>query len=166
MAPRHATDVAAQVDAVAGLRRLIEASSIDCAMTPAPAITFAFALGALEAVQAEYDAAVDAGLPVQWNAATDLPFETAGCVTLGNQFHINPAALCAALGARLGPERVFEHTTVVGVDDGDGSDCVVTTEPGHELRAQHVIDRDPVTDHRPDAARQPLHTEAVLRASR
>lgn len=139
---------AAQTDAVDGLRALIESSGIECAMTPATAVTFAFALGALDAVQAEYDAALEAGLPVQWNSPTDLPFDIAGCVSLDNQFHMDPAALCAQLAARLGPNRIFEHTTVVGLDDGDGPDCVVTTDDGHELRTRNAIvaTQSPIVD--------------------
>ncbi len=129
----------AQVDAVDGLRSLIDTTGIECAMTAATAVTFAFANQALAKVAKECDVAADAGVPVQWNATTDLPFDIAGSVSLDNQFHINPAALCAALAARLGPNRVFEHTTVMGLDDRDGSNCVVTTERGHQLRSHHAI---------------------------
>lgn len=129
----------AQVAAVDGLRALIDATGIECAMTPATAVTFAFALPALDKVTAEFDAATRAGLPVQWNETLDVPFDIAGAVSLPGQFHFDPAALCVALAARLGPNRVFEHTTVTELRDEDGSDCVLTTESGHQLRSHHTI---------------------------
>ncbi len=138
---------AAQLDAVDGLRRLIDTQSIDCAMTAATAVTFALEQPAEPRVTTEHNAALAAGLPVTWMAGLDVGFDTAGAVSLENQFHINPSSLCTALAAGLGPGHVYEHTTVRSVHETkDG--CTVTTEHGQEIRAEHVViaTQSPIVD--------------------
>ena len=138
---------AAQLDAVDGLRTLIDSQSIDCAMTAATAVTFAFEQQAEPRVTAEHNAALAAGLPVTWMAGLDVAFDAAGAVSLENQFHINPSSLCTALAAGLGAGHVYEHTTVRSVKETNG-DCTVTTEHGQEVRAQHVViaTQSPIAD--------------------
>jgi glycine/D-amino acid oxidase-like deaminating enzyme len=137
----------AQLDAVDGLRTLIETTGADCAMTPATAVTFAFGADAASKVDAEFDAASDAGLVVTRNP-TDLPFEVTEAIALDNQFHIDPARLCRALASGLGANHVFEHTTVTGVKDNGAKGCVVTIDGGRELRARHVVvaTQSPIVD--------------------
>ncbi len=139
---------AAQVDAVDGLRALINTLAIDCAMTPATAVTFALETGAGPRVTQEQNAALAAGLPVTWMASLDVPFETHGGLMLENQFHINPASLCVALAEGLGVGHIFEHTTVASIAETKADGCVVTTDHGQRVTAQHVViaTQSPIVD--------------------
>ncbi len=139
---------AAQIDAVDGLRSLIETLGVDCAMTPATALTFSFGTQAAYKIEAEFDAAADAGLLVTRNPSTDLPFDIADAVALENQFHIDPARLCRALAERLGPNHVFERTTVVDVTKDEHEGCIVKLDGGHHVTARHVVvaTQSPIVD--------------------
>ena len=147
-APAASLYAAAQVDAVEGLRALIDTLGIECAMTSATAVTFALEADAAARVTAEHDAALAAELPVAWMASLDVPFPTRGGVTLANQFHMNPADLCVALAAKLGAGHLFERTTVVNVDEDKKNGCVVTTEHGQRITAHHVViaTQSPIVD--------------------
>jgi glycine/D-amino acid oxidase-like deaminating enzyme len=138
---------AAQLDAVAGLRQLIHARGIECAMTDAPAYTYATLPDTGERVATEFDAARAAGLPVEWTTDTGLPFPVTGAVRLDQQFHIDPGALCVQLAAALGPTRVFTESAVKDVDE-DEHGCTVTFEQGRTVSASHVViaTQGPVVD--------------------
>ena len=129
---------AAQVDAVAGLRGLIDDLGIDCARTDAAAYTYAAEASSEPVGRAELAAARGAGLDVEWVTDTELPFSIAGAVRLDGQFHVDPGRLCAGLAATLPAGSIAEHTTVTGVDE-DGDGCTVSSEAGEKLRAGHTV---------------------------
>ncbi len=145
--PKAAADYAgAQLDAVQGLRALINELDIECAATTADAVTFATTPAGAARVAAEFDAAQAAGLDVG-SSASGLPFETQGAVSLAAQFHMHPADLCMGLANALGAGHVLEHTTTVDIDENkDG--CVVSTEHGSSIRAEHVVvaTQSPIVD--------------------
>jgi glycine/D-amino acid oxidase-like deaminating enzyme len=60
---------------------------------------------------------------------------------------MNPADLCTSLAAALGNGSVFEHTTVAAIDENEGG-CVVKTDTGHRIDAQHVViaTQSPIVD--------------------
>jgi glycine/D-amino acid oxidase-like deaminating enzyme len=129
---------AAQLDAVARIRALIQERGIECRLVEAPSITYATERAATARAQRELESASAAGLPVTWSTATELPVAVTGAVRLDGQLHFDPGAFCNALAEQLGLERIAEQTAVEGVDEGrDG--CVVTLESGAQIRAGHVV---------------------------
>jgi glycine/D-amino acid oxidase-like deaminating enzyme len=128
----------AQLDAVARLAALIEDGGIECGLTRAPAFTYATGSRAAERARRECDHATAAGLPVRWTTATELPGPVTGAVRLDDQLHFDPGACCRELAARLGPERVSDHTVVVDVEEHRDR-CPVLLESGARIRADHVV---------------------------
>ncbi len=129
---------AAQLDAVDGIRGVVEDLGIECALTEAPAFTYATEPDSLTQARDEHEAALAAGLPVRWVTETDLPFPVAGAVRLDHQLHFDPEAFCAALAAALGSERVAGQSPVMQVQEGrDG--CTVLIDGGAKLTAGHVV---------------------------
>lgn len=129
---------AAQLDAVEGLRGLIAELKIDCALTDAPAITYATEREAGEEARAEFEAAREAGLPVQWTETTELPFAVLGAVQLDHQLHFHPGMFCSALASELGRDRIAEAAGVAGIDDNSDG-CLVNLEDGRHVRAANVV---------------------------
>lgn len=129
---------AAQLDAVAGIRAVVEELGIECALTDAPAYTYGTEPASAAKLRREYDAASRAGLPVDWVDDTELPFPVLGAVRLERQSHFDPEAFCDGLARWLGPDRVASHSAVVSVEESaDG--CRVEIEGGAQVRADHVV---------------------------
>jgi glycine/D-amino acid oxidase-like deaminating enzyme len=129
---------AAQLHAVRGIRALVSELDIACGLTQATAFTYATEPECVGDARAEFDAALAAGLPVEWTTDTDLPFPIEGAVALAGQSHFDPGAFCRALAARLGPAHVVERTAVQDVDE-DGTGVTITTDGGHRVRAAHIV---------------------------
>jgi glycine/D-amino acid oxidase-like deaminating enzyme len=129
---------AAQLDAVAGIRALIDELGIDCALTEAPAYTYGTEPQTEAQLREEYDAASSAGLPVHWDDDTELPFPVVGAVRLDGQLHFDPEACCDAIARWLGDERVATHSAVMGVEESSDG-CRVDIEGGAVVRAEHVV---------------------------
>jgi glycine/D-amino acid oxidase-like deaminating enzyme len=129
---------AAQLDAVARLRALIEDREIECGLTRAPAFTYATEPAATERAQDEHDCAAAAGVPVAWTTVTELPDPVTGAVRLDDQLHFDPGAFCNAIAAALGPSRIMEQAAVEDIEEmRDG--CVVTLDSDTRIRADHVV---------------------------
>jgi glycine/D-amino acid oxidase-like deaminating enzyme len=139
--------VQANLHAVDGMRQLIRRLAIDCALTDAPAYTYATEPGAAHDLQSELAAALDAGLDVTWVESTELPFPVAGAVRLEGQAHVDAGALCAGLARHLGAGAIAEHTAVLDVDESEAS-CTVTTANDATITADHVVvaTQGPVVD--------------------
>jgi glycine/D-amino acid oxidase-like deaminating enzyme len=127
----------AQVDAVIGLRRLIESKGIDCALTTADAITFAAHDDGAERVTDELDAALRAGLAVESTNEIGFPIEVKAAVRLRDQFHMNPGLLCRGLADNLGDDAIVEYTSVQDVDEHDR--VVTVTTENARVRAGHAV---------------------------
>jgi glycine/D-amino acid oxidase-like deaminating enzyme/nitrite reductase/ring-hydroxylating ferredoxin subunit len=136
---RAASYANANQAAIELIASLVETDEIECEFERATAFTFASDESGLRKLEQELSAATQIGLPVQSEAVTELPFATAGAISLENQAQFHPRKYALGLVdaiQRLGG-RVIEHTRVVNVDQtADG--CEVVTETG-TLRAQHVI---------------------------
>jgi glycine/D-amino acid oxidase-like deaminating enzyme len=129
---------AAQVDAVHGLKALIEAMRIDCAMTGADAVTYAAYDEGVRRVADELRAAQAAGLPVETTNDIGFPIDAQAAIVLRDQFHINPALLCRGLADALPIEAVAEYTSVEDIAEESGH-VTVTVAGDHRIRAGHVI---------------------------
>jgi len=136
---------------VAGLRSVIDALGIDCALTDAADHVFATEPGAADRCRRLLEVARSAGLPVEWVEETELPVPVRGAVRLEGQAHLDPGALCAGLAAALPEGTVLEHTAVVDIDEDDAG-VTVTLAGGDRVYADHVV----------IATLGPIHDPALL----
>lgn len=136
---------------VRALTGLIADLEIDCALTTAPDHTFATEPAAAQRCAEELEMASAAGLPVEWVADSELPFDIVGAVRLAGQAHLDPGALCAGLADRLG-SAVYEGCAVTGIDEQDPR--VLVSFDGGEVTADHVV----------VATLGPIHDPAMLAA--
>ncbi len=127
----------AQMDAVIGLRQLIESKGIDCALTTADAITFGSHDDGAARVNEEIHAARRAGLPVESTEDIGFPIEVKAAARLRDQFHMNPALLCRGLAEHLGDDAIVEYTGVDEIDEHDRA-VTVTTENAR-VRARYAV---------------------------
>lgn len=130
------------------LGRLAEvAGRLDAGCEPErrPAYVYAADERSLPDLHEEWAAAVEAGVPAVYGADTGsaagagLPFPVAGALHLEDQLQYHPRKLFTALAADLvrRGSSVYEHSRVVTVDEGEP--CVVMTESGGSVAAEHVV---------------------------
>jgi glycine/D-amino acid oxidase-like deaminating enzyme/nitrite reductase/ring-hydroxylating ferredoxin subunit len=134
------TYAAASAAAVQDVADLVEEEGIDCGLERRPAVTYAATDDELEAVAGEFDAAVAAGLPVEWNDRdAGLPYPVAGAVWLRDQIGFHPVRYVRGLAQAFvnAGGRVFESSRVLSVRDR--SPCEVRTANGTVRAAQVVI---------------------------
>ncbi|MDQ1015469.1 FAD-dependent oxidoreductase [Streptomyces afghaniensis] len=112
---------------------------IDCAWETRSAYTYACDAGRVEELRAEARAAAEAGLPASFVTETGLPFPVAGAVRVTGQAQFHPRKYLLALAADLVERggRIFEDTTVLGLDEGEP--CRLSTTTGATVRARDVV---------------------------
>ncbi|MGW0601329.1 FAD-dependent oxidoreductase [Streptomyces sp. NPDC002776] len=150
---------ASQMDAIRHAAETAEALGVDCDWETTAAYTWAENADRTEELRAEAAAAREAGLPAQYVTETDLPFPVAGAVRVEEQAQFHPRKYLLALVddlQRLGG-RVYEHTRVVGLSEGER--CVLTTEDGVKVTARSVV----VATHYPIFDRALLFTRLTPR---
>ncbi|MFD5450408.1 FAD-dependent oxidoreductase [Streptomyces sp. NPDC127100] len=122
----HAAEVAAEL-------------GIDCEWETRDAYTYVRDAGRVDELRAEASAAKEAGLPASFVTETGLPFPVAGAVRVTGQAQFHPRkyllALAGDLEARGG--RIFENTTIHGLDEGEP--CRVSTGTGATVTARDVV---------------------------
>jgi len=125
----------------AAVERVAElAGGIDCDLGRRDAFTYAAEESERSSIEEEHAATGEAGLPVEFVEAPDVPYPVHGAVRLADQLQLHPVRYVQGLAAQL--SQVYEQTRALAVDEG--SPCVVRTDRG-EIRAQHVV----VTTHYP-----------------
>ncbi|WP_370936179.1 FAD-dependent oxidoreductase [Amycolatopsis sp. cg13] len=125
--------------ALAGVELVAElAESIDCGLRRLPAATFAMDADEVDTVRAEYEAAQEAGLPVEWTTTLDLPVPAHGAVRLPGQIALHPADYVRGLADAVEAEggRVLEDSRVRKVSSA--SPYRLTTDDG-VLDAETVV---------------------------
>ncbi|MFH9003206.1 FAD-dependent oxidoreductase [Streptomyces afghaniensis] len=112
---------------------------IDCDWETRSAYTYACDAGRVEELRAEARAAAEAGLPASFVTETGLPFPVAGAVRVTGQAQFHPRKYLLALAADLVGQggRIFEDTTVLGLDEGEP--CRLSTTTGATVRARDVV---------------------------
>ncbi|WP_219416646.1 FAD-dependent oxidoreductase [Pseudonocardia nigra] len=117
VAGEYARRSAAAVELVAGLAA---EEGIACDLRRRDAFTVAVQDPDLGTVEREFEAAREAGLPVEMTAAVDLPYPVAGAVRLADQVEFHPVKYVHGLAAAVDGDgsRVFENTRAVRVHDG------------------------------------------------
>jgi glycine/D-amino acid oxidase-like deaminating enzyme/nitrite reductase/ring-hydroxylating ferredoxin subunit len=112
---------------------------IDCDWEARSAYTYACDPGRVDELRAEARAAAEAGLPAAFVEETGLPFPVAGAVRVTGQAQFHPRKYLLALAADLVEHggRIFEDTTVLGLDEGEP--CRLSTTTGATVRARDVV---------------------------
>lgn len=130
-----ATYAAANQGGLELVRELVATLGIDCDWSEQSAYTYATDVANAATVDAEYEAARRAGLPVARTTETALPWPVAAAVRLDGQAQFDPVRYVQALARAVveGGGSVFEHTRAHDVD----GDAVLAD--GGRVRAEHVV---------------------------
>ncbi|MFI6207749.1 FAD-dependent oxidoreductase [Streptomyces sp. NPDC051041] len=128
-----------QSEAVERAAGIVAELGIDCDWERRSAYTYACDAGRVDELRAEAAAAREAGLPASFVTETGLPFPVAGAVEVTGQAQFHPRKYLLALTDDLVRRggRVFEHTTVHGLDEGEP--CRVSTGTGATVTARDVV---------------------------
>lgn len=128
-----------QQDAVERVADIVRELEIACDLERADAYVYAADSSSSPAIEAEADAAVEAGLPASYVTVTGLPFDVAGAVRLDGQLQFHPRKYLLALAADLVGRGglVFERSRVTKLSEG--TPCRVTTESGQSVTARDVV---------------------------
>lgn len=129
----------AQALAVERLAEAARGLDADCELERRPAYVYAADEHALPRLHEEWAAAIEAGVPAVFGTGSGLPSAVTGAMSVEAQIQFHPVKLLLALARDL-VERgssVYEHTRVVTVDEGEP--CVVMTEAGGSVAAEHVV---------------------------
>ena len=112
------TYAAANLAAVARMRKLVETLGIDCNWVGASAFTYSEGDEGVAEIEAEIEAATRAGLAATFTTDTDLPYRVAGAARLDHQAQFHPRRYCLGLvdAIRGRGGRVVEHTRARYVD--------------------------------------------------
>jgi glycine/D-amino acid oxidase-like deaminating enzyme/nitrite reductase/ring-hydroxylating ferredoxin subunit len=123
------------------IEHFIRDYNIPCDFKRVPWYLFAEQEKDTSKINKEREALVDAGLSPEAEKPP-LPFNILSSIKLQDQAQFNPLHYVKGLAERThGPEcMIYEQTKVVDYKDGeDGNPCVLHTERGHRITAQHVI---------------------------
>ncbi|WP_229859452.1 FAD-dependent oxidoreductase [Streptomyces poonensis] len=128
-----------QSEAIERAAELVDELGIACDWERRDAYTYTHDAGQVPKIRAETDAARAAGLSAELVTDTPLPYPVTAAVKVTGQAQFHPRKYLLALlddcVARGG--RVFEHTPVVGLHEGEP--CRVTTESGATVTARDVV---------------------------
>jgi glycine/D-amino acid oxidase-like deaminating enzyme/nitrite reductase/ring-hydroxylating ferredoxin subunit len=120
------------------IARLVEQLGIDCDFERLPAFTYTEDPQRVSAIEAEVEAAQQAGLPASFSSQIGLPFPIQGAVRVEDQAQFHPRKFCLGLAHAIHGNggQVFEQTRAL--DLRLGFPVTVKTEHG-DLRADHVV---------------------------
>ncbi|WP_194911532.1 FAD-dependent oxidoreductase [Catenulispora rubra] len=129
----------AQALAVERLAEVAGALGADCELERRPAYIYAADEHALPELHEEWAAAIEAGVPALYGSGSGLPSPMLGAMSVEGQLQFHPRKLLLALARDLvrRGSAVYEHSRVVTVDEGEP--CVVMTETGGSVAAEHVV---------------------------
>jgi glycine/D-amino acid oxidase-like deaminating enzyme/nitrite reductase/ring-hydroxylating ferredoxin subunit len=129
----------AQKRAVDRLAEVAGRLDADCELECRPAYVYAADEQSLPELHEEWGAALEASVPAVYGTDTGLPFDVAGALHLAGQLQFHPRKLLTALAQDLvrRGSTVYEHSRAVTVDVGEP--CVVMTENGGSVAAEHVV---------------------------
>lgn len=130
---------ASQTRAMEHVAATVERLGVDCELERQPAFVYSESVADVDLLQREADAARRAGLPATFTQDTGLPFPVAGAVRVENQMVFHPRKYLRAVAEEYVAQGglLFENTRVTGLDEG--TPCVLTTEAGHRVTANHVV---------------------------
>ncbi|GAC1339247.1 MAG: FAD-dependent oxidoreductase [Candidatus Dormibacteria bacterium] len=140
LGPSAAADyAAANSAAVERVAALATAHRIGCDLTRAPAYTYTDQSERVGDIEAEVDAARQAGLPVELVHVTGLPYGVRAAARLDGQLHLHPRRYCLGLARAVerGGGIIHERSRVTSVRREGGRRVVHTS--GGEVTADHVV---------------------------
>lgn len=144
---KHGDEAAADYAAasMAGVAKIAElAQDVDCDLRTRPAVVYAYALGEVEAVEREAQAAQRAGLKIG-HETPDVPFPVHAAVSLDGQLFIHPARYVRGLAEKVRGDgcQVFEHSRVLQVRDGRVETATGSVRADRVVVASHypILDR-------------------------
>ena len=140
----YAQASAAAVEQVAELAGELE---IECDPARRPAFTYAAEREELDAIRAEHDAALAAGLATEVVEDAELPYPVAGAVRLADQLELHPVRYARGLAEAVEGDGsvVLEGVRVLGIDGGTPY-RVRTTGPTISARQVVVATHYPLLD--------------------
>ena len=128
-----------QTAAIRHAAEIVDELGIDCDWEQAAAYTYGEHPRLAGKLQAEAEAAREAGLAADFVTGTEMPFRVAGAVRVTEQVQFHPRKYLLALAddLRRRGSAVYEHTRVVGLTEGEP--CVLATDAGVSVRADEVV---------------------------
>ena len=128
-----------QSEAIERAAEIADELGVDCDWERRSAYTYACDAGRIDELRAEAEAAREAGLPASFVTETGLPFPVAGAVKVTGQAQFHPRKYLLALAEDLVVRgaHVHEHTTVIGLEEGEP--CRLTTGTGARVSARDVV---------------------------
>jgi glycine/D-amino acid oxidase-like deaminating enzyme len=127
-----------QLDAIAHVVATVADLGIDCDLERRPAYTY-LPEEKRDRIEAEVDAATQAGLTASLVTETGLPYRIGAAIRVEHQAQFHPRRYLLALAADLvhGGGRIFERTRIVELDEGEP--CRITSEAGVTVTARDVV---------------------------
>lgn len=155
----------AQTRAVQRIADVADRLGVACAMERRPSYVYAADADSLAELNEELAAAQEAGVPAVYGAGAGLPFadaRIAASLQVDGQLQFDPRKLLRALAEDLirRGSAVYENSRVVTVDVGEP--CVVMTESGASVAAEHVVVATGFPITAPDAVRRALRPRREL----
>ncbi|MER5215247.1 FAD-dependent oxidoreductase [Streptomyces sp. NPDC002838] len=128
-----------QTEAIERAAGIVAELDVDCDWEQRSAYTYARDAGRVEELRAEAEAAREAGLPASFVTETGLPFPVAGAVRVTGQAQFHPRKYLLALADDVLAHggHIHEHTTVIGLEEGEP--CRLTTDTGATVTAGDVV---------------------------
>ncbi len=126
-------------DALQFMKRTVETENIACDFAVEDAILYAQTFESADKLEKELRAYQKLGIPGELRDTIDLPLSIASALAMKEQARFHPIPYLTALTDRIvrTGSQVFEHTTVMKVEEGESP--VVVTEKGQRLTCKHVI---------------------------
>lgn len=126
-------------DALEFIRQTVEEYHIDCQFTEEDAYVYTCADTHVEKINDEYKAYKELGIPGSYVEQTPLPFSTKAAIMMANQAQFNPIPFLRYLANQVIRQggKIYEQTTVVGVDKGTPS--IINTSDGHKITCNYVV---------------------------
>jgi glycine/D-amino acid oxidase-like deaminating enzyme/nitrite reductase/ring-hydroxylating ferredoxin subunit len=148
-----------QLAAVEHVAETVNELGIDCDWEGVPAYTYTTSPEQVHDIEAEVDAAVEAGVPASLTTETGLPFPVAAAIRVEAQAQFHPRRYLLGLAGELTRRggRIFERSRVTDLDEGEP--CRLRTEDGATIVARDVV----VTTHYPIFDRAMLFSRLVPR---
>lgn len=133
----------AQAQAVERLAEVADLLGVECGLERRTSYLYAADERGLPTLHEELAAAHGAGVPAVYGTGVGtgarLPFAVAGALYVDQQIQFHPYQLLSAIAHDLlqRGSAVYEHSRVVTVDVGEP--CVVMTDSGASVAAEHVV---------------------------
>lgn len=145
---------ASQLDAIAHVVDIVAELGIECDLERVPAFSYLPPESDPGRIEAEVEAATQAGLPASLVTETGLPYRIGAAIRVEQQAQFHPRryllALASDFTARGG--QIFERTRIVDLDEGEP--CRLASESGATVTAAEVV----VATHYPIFDRAALFT--------